>query len=581
PRLAEPLRRLRLGTVIMLVLFLVVAGRLVTLQLTDARAYARQGLADRLAHEVLFAPRGAIYDRDHNVLAQSVQARYVFADPTKIKAKDVQPTANALRELLGVPTSELVPKLSRKLRANGSQDMFEYLARGVDIATGDAVVARNLPGIGVGRDEVRTEPGNDLAANLIGFTGYDGSGRAGLEAGYDKLLAGQDGSHTFEVGNSAGDLVQIPGGYDEAKAARPGSSLELTINRDLQYEVQYILAQKMSKANATFAAAVAIDVHTGEVLAQASYPTYNAANARDSTPAQRVDAASQAVVEPGSIHKVITLGTALQTGLLGANSTVQVCPSVRIAGQNFPDTHPQRCGTRMTLPGILAYSSDVATITVAKHLPPQTLYDYQRAFGLGSPTGEGVPGEAAGLVQPPRNWSGTSPGSIPIGLGVSVTPVQMAAVYAAIANDGVYVPPRLVKATISPDGTEHPAVAVPSRRVLSSQNAAILRQDLEAVVTVPNATGPAAAIPGYRVAGKTGTGLYVKNGRYAPGEVASFIGMAPADAPRFVIAVVAYTPAGSGGKVAAPAFQQMMQFALRLYHVPPTGTKPPTFAITR
>jgi cell division protein FtsI (penicillin-binding protein 3) len=581
PRLAEPLRRLRLGTVIMLVLFLVVAGRLVTLQLTDARAYARQGLADRLAHEVLFAPRGAIYDRNHHVLAYSVEARYVFADPSKIKAKDVQPIANTLRELLGVKSSELVPKLSRKVRADGSKDMFEYLARGVDIATGDAVLARNLPGIGVGRDEIRAEPGNDLAANLIGFTGYDGGGRAGLEAGFDSLLAGQDGSRTFEVGNGDGDLVQIPGGYDEEKAARPGSSLQLTIDQDLQYEVLHILAQRMSKSNATFAAAVVLDAHNGEVLAQASYPTYNAANPGDATPAQRVDAASQHVVEPGSIHKVITLGTALETGVINANSTATICPSIRIADQNFPDSHRMPCGTRITLPGILAYSSDVGTITVASHMAPQTLYDFQRKFGLGAPTGEGLPGEAAGLVQPPANWSGTSRGSIPIGLGVSVTPVQMAAVYATIANDGVYVQPHLVKASIGPDGGVHPAAAPASRRVLSAQNAAILRQDLEAVVTVPHATGLAAAIPRYRVAGKTGTGLFVKNGRYAPGEVASFIGMAPADAPRFVVAVVAYTPGGNGGKVAAPAFQQMMQFALQLYHVPPTGTRPPTFTITR
>lgn len=580
PRLAEPRRRLRLGTVIMLVLFVVIAGRLVVLQLTDMRAYARKGLADRLANVVLFAPRGAIYDRDRNVLAQSVEARTVYADPSKIKAKDVVPTANALRDLLGIKASDLIEKLSRKKRADGSVDMFEYLARGVDIATGNAVVAHDLPGIGVIRDEVRTEPGNDLAANLIGFTGYDGNGVVGLESAYDNVLAGQNGSRIFEVGNSDGTLVQIPGGYNEESPARPGSSLELTINRDLQYQVQHVLAQEMSKAGAAFAAAVVLDTRTGEVLAQASYPTYDAANPERATPAQMVDAASQDVVEPGSIHKVITLGAALESGLVNANSTVPVCPSIRVGNQSYPDTHPQKCGTRLTLPGILAYSSDVGTITLAKRMSPQTLYDFQRKFGLGSASGEGLPGEASGLVQPPSNWSVTSSGSIPIGLGVAVTPLQMAAVYATIANGGVYTPPRLVKGTISPDGTVHPAATPQSHRVLSAQNAATLRQDLEAVVTVPGATGTKAAIPGYRVAGKTGTGMYVKDGNYAPGDVASFIGMAPADAPRFVVAVVAYTPGGTGGKVAAPAFQQMMEFALRLYHVPPTGTRPPTFAIT-
>lgn len=579
PRLAEPTRRLRLGTAVMLALFLVVAGRLVTLQLTDAHEIARAGLAGRLRQEVLFAPRGAIYDRNHHVLAQSIEARYVYADPSQIADKDVQSTAEALRDLLGIPVSELVPKLARKVRADGTKDEFEYLARRVDIATGDAVVARKLHGIYVQRDELRTDPGNDLAANLIGFTGNDNTGLVGLEAKYNSLLAGQDGVRKFEVGS--GGLVQIPGGYDEEKPARPGSSLQLTIDSNLQYEVQRITKEQAEKTNATFFAAVVLDAHTSEVLAQASYPTYNAANPDGVTEAQMVDAATQQTVEPGSIHKVITLGAALQTGVIGKDSTVEVCPALKVADQTYRDAHPMPCGTQLTLPGLLAYSSDVGTIKIARNMPPQTLYDFQRSFGLGSATGEGVPAEASGLVQPPANWSGTSHGSIPIGLGVSVTPLQMAAVYATIANGGVYVPPRLVKATIGADGTVHPAAAPAGRRVLSSENAAILRQDLEAVVTAPNATGTAAAVPGYRVAGKTGTGMYVKDGKYAPGEVGSFIGMAPADSPRFVVAVVAYTPGGSGGTVAAPAFEQMMQFALRLYAVPPTGTAAPKFTLKR
>jgi cell division protein FtsI (penicillin-binding protein 3) len=563
----------------MLALFLLVAGRLVALQLTDAREIARAGLAGRLREEVLFAPRGAIFDRNHHVLAQSIEARYVYADPSQINAKDVQPTAEILRDLLGIPVSELVPKLSRKVRANGIKDEFEYLARRVDIETADAVLARKLHGIYVQRDELRIEPGNDLAANLIGFTGSDNTGLAGLEAKYNSLLAGQDGVRKFEVGS--GGLVQIPGGYDEEKPARPGSSLELTIDSSLQYEVQRVLGEQAQKTEAYFAAAVVLDAQTSEVLAQASYPTYNAANPSDATQAQMVDVATQQTVEPGSIHKVITLGAALETRVISKDSAVRVCPALKIAGQTYRDTHPMPCGTQLTLPGLLAYSSDVGTITIADHMRPQTLYDFQRAFGLGSATGEGMPAEAPGLVQPPSRWSGTSHGSIPIGLGVSATPLQMAAVYATIANGGVYVPPRLTKATISADGTVHPAAAPASRRVLSEQNAAILRQDLEAVVTAPNATGVAAAIPGYRVAGKTGTGLYVKDSKYAPGEVGSFIGMAPADSPRFVVAVVMYTPGGSGGTVAAPAFQQMMQFALRRYTVPPTGSAAPKFALTR
>src|SRR5690606_3592021 len=202
-----------------------------------------------------------------------------------------------------------------------------------------------------------------------------------------------------------------------------------------------------------------------------------------------------------------------------------------------------------------------------------------RKFGLGEATGVGVPGEASGRVLEPSEWSGSAYGSIPIGHSVDATPLQMAAAYAAIANDGVWVQPRLVKEIIDPDGKRTPAQQPKTRRVLSPQNAAALRTMLEAVVTVPSATGTKAAIPGYRVAGKTGTGKRVVNGRYAPGEVASFIGMAPADKPRYVIAVFAYTPGGGGGDVAAPAFRDMMAFTLRHYRVPPTGTTPPKFSV--
>jgi cell division protein FtsI (penicillin-binding protein 3) len=567
--------------VLVLVLFTVIAGRLVALQLTDASAIARKGLADRLAEETLFAPRGAITDRSGHVLAQSIEARYVYADPSLISGKDVQPTAEALRTLIGRPVSELVPLLSRKKRADGSKDQFEYLARGVDIATGDAVAALNLPGIRVARDERRTQPGHDLAANLIGFTGADGSGLTGLEAAYDGQLSGVDGKRIFEHGQ--GDLgTKIPGGYEETTPARPGSSLQLTVNRDVQYQIQQLLAQRMMAVNADFGAAVVLDARTGEVLAQASYPGYDAAQPEKSTPAQRVDGPSQIVVDPGSVHKVITLAAGLQCGAIQPDSTIPLPGgTIRKGDTTFSDTTPQKAGTKITIPGILAYSSNVGTITVADKTTPQTLYDYQLKFGLGSPTREGMPGEAPGLVQPPSRWSGSSYGSVPIGMGVSVTPLQMAAVYATIANNGVYVQPHLIKATVAPDKKAHPAAAPTTRTVLSPQNANALRDDLEAVVTAPGATGHAAAVPGYRVAGKTGTGLQVKDGRYGSGEVASFIGMAPVEAPRYVIAVFAHSPGGEGGAVAAPAFRDMMAFTLRYFQVPPSVGTPPKFTLTQ
>jgi cell division protein FtsI (penicillin-binding protein 3) len=578
PPLADQGRRLRLGAALVMVLFLVIAGRLVEFQFLDASTLAAEGLADRLQPVDLLAPRGSILDRDGAVLAGSAEARYVFADPSKVENPET--TADALSPLLGVPRSELLPKLAPHTRSDGTNVLFEYLARGVPVAIGDSVSALGLHGIGVRRDETRVVPGHDLAANLIGFTGRDMQGLAGIEASYNDVLRGVNGTRSFEVGQEKVNLDhEIPGGYHEETPAKPGSSVQLTIDRDLQFDVQRILAAKMAQAKAYSGAAVVLDVRTGEVLAQASYPLYDAANPLVSQPGDRGDMASTLAVDPGSVHKAIVFAGCLQEGLVTPNDTVLVGPSITKGTTTYVDTHPQYTPRAMTLPGILAWSSNVGTITLADKLGADKLYQYQRAFGLGDPIDEGLPGESAGLVQPPANWSAESHGSIPIGMGVSVTPLQMTAVYAAIANGGVYVRPHLVQSIVAPDGTVTPAAAAPTRRVISAENAAALRTMLEAVVTLPGATGLSGAVKDYRVAGKTGTGKLVRNGQYADGEVASFIGMAPAEAPRYVIGVFAYTPGGNGGVVAGPAFSEMMEQTLLHYRVAPTGTPVPKLSV--
>jgi cell division protein FtsI (penicillin-binding protein 3) len=560
------------------VLFVTIGGRLVELQLIDARGYAAKGLLNRVQTIPLAAPRGTIYDRDRNVLAHSVDARYVYGDPGLVQ--DPEQEARQLAPLLGTPASELVPKLRRHNYENGTLVRFEYLARGIDVSVADQVRALNLKGIGVDADERRDVPGHDLASNLLGYTGYELTGVAGLESSYNDLLRGVAGKRTFEIGG--GDVAaEIPSGYHLEEPAKPGSSLQLTINRDLQFQVQYLLSQQMQKVRADFGTAVVIEVASGEVLAQASYPSYDAAEPSKTPASQRGDANTNLVVDPGSVAKVITLAAALQEGVLKPDSTVTVGPTVRKGDTTYSDTHPFPTGTRLTLPGILAYSSNVATIGVADQLGAQRLYDYQRRFGLGAVTGEGLPGESPGLIQPPANWSGSSYGSIPIGNGMSVTPLQMTEIYATIANHGVWVRPHLVKNVIRPDGTTVAPPAAKTRRVLSPAVADQLRQMLEAVVTVDGATGHRAAVPGYRVAGKTGTGKFVgPNGKYVTGDVGSFIGMAPADAPRYVIGVFAHSPGGEGGDVSAPAFSQMMAFALGQNQVPPTGTTVPPFRTT-
>jgi cell division protein FtsI (penicillin-binding protein 3) len=579
PPLADQHRRLRAGLALMLVVFVILGGRLVQFQFADGAAYAAAGLADRLQPVDLPAPRGSILDRNMAVLAGSAEARYVFADPALVK--DPGGAADALSAVLGVPRSELLPKLTPHTRQDGTAVRFEYLARGIPVPMGDTVAALKINGIGVRRDETRVVPGHDLAANLIGYTGSDLTGLGGLEESYDDVLRGVDGKRTFEIGLPDGpvDLGQeIPGGQHTETPARPGSSLVLTIDRDLQFEVQRILGQRMSQVKATVGAAVVLDVRTGEVLAQASYPFFDAANPFASNPTDRGDNATGFVVEPGSVHKGVVFAGCLQEGVVGPDDSIAVPPTIKKGATTFSDTTYHASPT-LTLPGILAWSSNVGTIELADKLGADKLYAYQRAFGLGDKTGEGLPGESAGLVQPPANWSADSHGSIPIGHGVSVTPLQMAAVYAAIANGGTWVQPHLVKAIVAPDGTVTPTASAPTRQVISPQTAAELRTMLEAVVVAPGATGRSAAIKDYRVAGKTGTGRLIVDGQPAPGEVGSFVGMAPADAPRYVIAVFTHTPGGEGGAVAAPAFADMMDFTLLHYAVAPTGTKPPTFRL--
>lgn len=572
-RLGNPMRRLRFGTALVLVLFVLIGGRLVELQLTDAAAYAADGLRQRLREVPLPAPRGAILDRTGAMLAHSVEARYVYADPEMVD--DPQRTAGSLAQVLGVPRSVLAERMRQSVRDNGDPVRFVYLARGVSVSTGDRVAALNLKGIGVHRDERRDVPGHDLAANVIGFTGRDGNGLAGLEARYDDLLRGEDGQRQDEIGMNG---VPIPDGYHRERLAEPGRSLHLTIHRDLQFEAQRTLGWHLRKVRASFGSAVVLDVHTGEVVAMASWPSYDAADPADVPQSQLVDYNTSVVVEPGSSHKPLVIGAALEEGVVQPDSTPVVAPTIRKGGRTYRDVH-YHATRKMTLPGILAHSSNVGVIQIADDLGAERLYRYQRAFGLGSATGLGMPGEASGIVQPPRRWSGSSHGSIPIGLGVAVTPIQMAAAYAAIANDGVWVQPTLIRGVDGLDGKLKRAAPGERRRVLSPGTARELRLAMEAVTTAPGATGTLAAIPGYRVAGKTGTGLRVKDDRYLPGDVTSFVGMAPADAPRFVVSVFAHVPNGGGGGVAAPVFRRVMTAALRAYAVAPTGRAAPQFRV--
>ncbi|MEU7869690.1 penicillin-binding transpeptidase domain-containing protein [Dactylosporangium sp. NPDC049140] len=582
PKLAEPRRRLRLATVLALVMFAAIGVRLVQLQLTDASAYAAEGLKDRLVRVVLPASRGSILDRNGKIMVHSVETRYVAVDPMAVK--DPEALADKLFTILdkyGVPRSDLVRKMTPHKASDGKTNVrFEYLVHQIEPADGDRIAALHVGALKVDRDERREIPGYDLASNIIGYTSKpDLNGQMGIEKQYDSVLRGVDGLHVYEHGEGELDKPLPYYSYEELKPARPGSSVELTIDQDLQFSVQSALAERMGPLGADFATAIVLDAHTMEVMAMASYPSFASADPGSTDPNLLKDQCTATVFDPGSIHKVIVMGAALQEGIINPGTTVTVNSKVKKGGTTYTDHPPQKDGTQMTIPGILALSSNVGTIAVADQLGKDKLYEYQRKFGLGQRTGVGLPNESPGQLLPPNEWTGSSPGSIPIGNGVATTALQMAAVYGTIANDGLYVQPTLVKKIIAPDGTVTKPPAQQTRRVLDPQVAQELRVMLEGVTTLDDATGKQAAITGYRIAGKTGTSKLPQNGGYADGDVVSFIGMAPAEAPRYVIAVNAHVPGGAGGSVAAPAFKEMMTLTLSSFGVTPTGTAPPKLTI--
>jgi cell division protein FtsI (penicillin-binding protein 3) len=580
PRLGNPGRRLRFALAVALALFVVLAGRLVQIQAHHSAAYAADAAADKMKTVDLIASRGAILDRNGVELARSVDAVAVDADPKYVDdpttvENEAVAVARALTGLIGVPESELIRKMSKKTNSKGGPIRFTYLARQLDPEIGQAVAAADLPGINVRKEQRRDVPAHDVAANILGFVGGEGTGLAGIEYSYDEVLRGTNGRRQYEIGRHG---QEIPDGRNWTVPAKPGSDVQLTIDRDLQFKAQKVLAARIKSHKAATGAAVVLDIKTQEILAMASYPSYDAAKPKGSTEKTRSDLATGAVVEPGSVHKAITIGAALEEGVVRPDEAISIGPTVTKGGVRFKDT-TSHGRVKMTLMGILAQSSNVGTIAIADRLGARRLYEYQRKFGLGSKIGVGLPGESAGMVQPPENWSGPSYGSIPIGLGVAVTPLQMTSVFATIANDGVRVPPTLVRGTLGEDGKLTPRKQSEPERVLSVAAARALRLDLEAVAT-KYGTAKKAAIAGHRVAGKTGTGKRVENNNYLSGNVASFIGMVPADAPRYAIGIFVHTPSGGGGAVAGPLFAELGSFTLNRYGVAPTGAPPPPIRIS-
>ncbi len=571
--------------IIVSVILAIVAVRLLFVQVVSAAGYAAFDKS-QLVHKIpLVAQRGSILDSSGNVLAESIPQTTIYADPYEIK-NPVQ-AAGELAPILQVSQSSLQNKLTQPTP-------FIYLARQVGDSTAAAVKKLGIYGIGFLSEPKRFYPLGQLGSPLLGGVELSGQGSGGIEYQFDRQLRGSQGEM---VNQEAPDGTIIPGSNQVVKASRPGQNVYLTINSSIQYETEQSLASEIINSNALSGTAVVLDSHTGDILAMASLvapgnPGYSTGtgsvaglapigsstngNGQSSeiAPVEASEnAATNSVFEPGSVMKIATFAGALQRNLITPSEVFSVPDTLNIAGYVFHDAevHPVQ---EMSATDILAQSSNVGTITIASKLGASEITDYIKAFGFGEPTGLSFPGSSAGIVIPAEKWSGTAIGSVPIGQDSSVTELQIADAYNTIANGGVFVPPKLVKGFGEPNkGMVTEASSQKPRRVISPYVDSELVSMFQQVVQ--SGTGVEAVVPGYTVAGKTGT-AQIPNpiaAGYLPGAyMATFAGFVPAQNPALTIVVTLDrpTPVYYGGSVAAPVFSEIARYALRQLDIPPT-----------
>lgn len=558
---AVPRRRLVALLVVLTLLFVGIIGRVADLQLVSQERYVAYGQAQRVRSEVLPATRGSVVDRTGAELALSVPSTTVWADPRRIG--DPGRAARELAPVLGVETSWLLERLSRPSR-------FEYLARQVDDETAAAVAALDLDGIHLRAEPTRAHPSGELARTLLGSADVDGHGVSGVELQFDEVLTGEPGEVRFERSLNGG--VAIPVGEHQVVLPRRGDDVVLTVDGTLQYLAEEALADAVRDMGAEGGWMIVSVPATGEILAMVNLSTDDSG---EPVPAGY----NQALVDsfaPGSVLKLVTVAASIEEGLSGPHRTLSV-PDQLLVGNSWFHDHTPHATEDWSVTRILVDSSNVGAIKLGQELGAERVSQYLDRFGFGRTTGTGFPGESRGLVRPVEEWYGSDIGGVVIGTGVSVTAAQVLAAYNVVANDGVYVPLRLVSGHRDADGVFHALPADEPTRVLSERTSEHLADMLAEVVT--DGTGTQAAIPGYSAAGKTGTawrrlddGTFGEDGERQ--YMATFVGFAPVEDPRISVIVVLDRPdtATSGGRAAAPAFSRIAEHALRLLDVPPPGS---------
>ncbi len=579
--------RHRVGNAVIFVALIVAAAQLFNLQVPRAAGLRAEAAGQLKVTDVEKAVRGNIIDRNNDQLAFTIEARALTFQPRKIRkqlAEAKQKNANApdppqrLHDIAKEVALRLnnrpdAPTVEKKLR---SDETFVYLARAVDPAIASAITSK-YPEVGAERQDLRQYPGGSLAANIVGGIDWDGHGLLGLEDSLDAELAGTDGSVTYDRGS---DGVVIPGSYRNRHRAVNGSTVQLTIDDDIQFYVQQQVQQAKNLSGSRNVSAVVLDAKTGDVLAMSNDNTFDPSQdiGRQGNK-QMGNLAVSSPFEPGSVNKVVTAASVIEYGLSNPGEVLSVPGSINMGGVTVHDAWNHGV-TSYTTTGVFGKSSNVGALMLAQRVGPERYSDIVRKFGLGQRTGVGLPGESAGVVPPIDQWSGSTFSNLPIGQGLSMTLLQMTGMYQTIANDGLRMPPRIVKATIAPDGSRTEEPRPEGVRVVSPQTAQTVRNMLRAVVQrdptgYQQGTGPQAAVDGYQISGKTGTaqqinpacGCYFDNVYWI-----TFAGIATTDDPRYVVGIMMDNPQraadGSPGSSAAPLFHNIAGWLLQRENVP-------------
>lgn len=569
-------------------MLLAVVGKLMWVQVVRAPELSAQSASQRTLTVKLPAKRGDILDAAGDPLAYTVDARALTFQPKRVRqelteAHQKDPQAPTVDEYVDKAIAKITSELgdevdARELRTEMQSDKeFVYLARQVDPRKA-MEITDEFAKIGSDPDDIREYPGGALAANIIGATRWDGSGLIGLESSMQSVLAGTAGSKTYDRG-SGGDV--IPGSVRDVHPAQDGSNVQLTVDSDLQYFVQNAVQKAKDASGAQNVSAVVLDADTAHVLAMANDNTFDPSIGVGDPANDHAELGNISVTtpfEPGSVNKIITASASIETGVTTPDEVLQVPGSITMDGVTVADAWPHGVAP-FTTTGIFGKSSNVGTLMLAKRVGQERFADYVKKFGLGQRTGVGLPGESGGSVPPHDQWTAGTFANLPIGQGLSMTLLQMADMYQTIANDGVRVPPRIVKKIIGPDGKVTVPDAPEPVRVVSPETARTVRDMFRGVVQEDDGnqqgTGPAAAIEGYQVSGKTGTAQQIDPdcGCYSNSNYwITFAGMAPTQDPRFVVAVMMDQPKrsadGSGGMSAAPLFHDIGSWLLQREQVP-------------